>query len=77
MTDSWSARRRTSSESILDLGLPAHVLALIDDTWHPAWLISRRHHADGWMGLIQYTDANGHEQTRRIPTSRLGPGTNP
>lgn len=75
MTDSVVRPPAYELKSILELGLPAHVLALIDDTWRPAWLIGRLHHADGWMGLIQYTDAHGHEQTCRIPTSRLGPGT--
>ncbi|WP_020391700.1 hypothetical protein [Kribbella catacumbae] len=73
MTDSVVRPPAYELKSILGLDLPAHVLALIDDTWRPAWLISRLHHADGWMGLIQYTDADGCEQTCRVPTSRLGP----
>jgi hypothetical protein len=59
--------------AILALPLPAHVVALIDDSWLPAWLISRLHHADGWMVLIQYTAADGRELTCRIPVDRLGP----
>ena len=59
--------------SILDLALPAHVVALVDDVWQPAWLIGRQHHADGWMALVQYTAADGQELSCRIPVCRLGP----
>lgn len=59
--------------SILGLALPAHVLAQIDGTWRPAWLITRMHHADGWVALIQYTDDNGQELSCRIPVALLGP----
>jgi hypothetical protein len=59
--------------SILDLALPAHVLAQVDGAWRSAWLISRMHHADGWMALIQYTAADGRELTCRIAVDRLGP----
>lgn len=59
--------------SILGLALPAHVVAQIDGVWRPAWLISRVHCEDGWIGLIQYTDPTGHEHTRRVPAAQLGP----
>jgi hypothetical protein len=59
--------------TILALALPAHVVAQIDGSWRPAWLISRLHHADGWMALIQYTAADGRELTCRIPVTCLGP----
>lgn len=77
MTDSVVRPPAYELRSILELALPAHVLALVDDVWRPAWLIGRLHHADGLMALIQYTDDQGHELTCRIPPTRLGPaGTN-
>ncbi|MEU4390721.1 hypothetical protein [Kribbella sp. NPDC023855] len=62
--------------AILDLALPAHVVALVDDVWQPAWLIGRQHHADGWTALVQYTASDGHELSCRIPVDRLGPRPN-
>jgi hypothetical protein len=63
--------------TILDLPLPAHVVALVDEAWRPAWLIGCLHHADGWMALVQYTAPDGRELTCRIPVDRLGPSPNP
>jgi hypothetical protein len=70
MTDS-AVRSQLDLRSILGLGLPAHVVALVDDDWRTAWLIGRLHCGNGWIGLIQYTDPTGHEQTRRIPFDHL------
>jgi hypothetical protein len=57
--------------SILQLALPAHVVAWVDGDWRPAWLIGRLHCGDGWIALIQYTDATGRELTLRLSTDRL------
>ncbi|WP_344220800.1 hypothetical protein [Kribbella sancticallisti] len=73
MTDFMVRPSAYDLRSILGLALPAHVVALVDDDWRPAWLIGRLHCADGWIALIQYTDATGNELTRRIPVERLGP----
>ncbi|TCM49398.1 hypothetical protein [Kribbella sp. VKM Ac-2568] len=72
MTDS-AVRPQLDLRSILGLELPAHVVALADDDWRSAWLIGRLHCGNGWIALIQYTDAGGHELTRRVPFDQLGP----
>jgi len=59
--------------SILNLALPAHVDALVDGDWRPAWLIGRLHCGDGPIALIQYADAAGREQTRRLPLTQISP----
>jgi hypothetical protein len=72
MTDS-AVRPELDLRSILGLELPAHVDALVDDDWRSAWLIGRLHCGNGWIALIQYTDADGHELTHRVPFDQLGP----
>ncbi|TCN39897.1 hypothetical protein EV644_10315 [Kribbella orskensis] len=72
MTDS-AVRPELDLRSILGLDLPAHVVALVDDGCRSAWLIGHLHCGNGWIALIQYTDAGGHELTRRVPFDQLGP----
>jgi hypothetical protein len=57
--------------TILDLSLPAHVLAHLADGWASAWLIGRVHCANGWVALVQCADATGREQTFRLPADRV------
>ncbi|TDD14886.1 hypothetical protein E1218_32355 [Kribbella turkmenica] len=57
--------------TILGLGLPAHVLIHRGDDWTPAWLIGRPHCANGWVALVQYVDADGREQTFRLPADQV------
>lgn len=57
--------------TILDLSLPAHVLAHLGDGWSSAWLIGRVHCANGWVALVQCTDATGREQTFRLPADQV------
>jgi hypothetical protein len=65
--------------TLLDLGLPAHVLVRFDDdskpaskpAWEPARLIGRLHCADGWIALVQYVDRAGGERTVRVPADRV------
>ena len=57
--------------TILGLGLPAHVLVRLDDSWAPAWLIGRPQCADGWVALVQCEDATGREQTFRLAPDRV------
>jgi hypothetical protein len=57
--------------TILALGLPAHVRVQLGDGWSPAWLIGRVHCANGWVALVQYVDADGREQTFRLPADRV------
>ena len=61
----------TDPRTILNLGLPAHVLVQLDDGWAPAWLIGRLHCADGWVALVQFVDGTGSEQTVRISADRI------
>ncbi|MEV5960993.1 hypothetical protein AB0L70_04475 [Kribbella sp. NPDC051952] len=61
--------------SILDLGLPAHVLVNLDGTWIPAWLIGRVHCANGWIAQVQCLDPTGAEQTVRVPAERIALST--
>ena len=62
---------RFDPRTILNLALPAHVLVRLDDGWTPAWLIGRLHCADGWIALVQCTDAGGAERTVRMPAERV------
>jgi hypothetical protein len=73
MTDSAIRPSAYDLRSILGLALPAHVVALVDGAWRPAWLIGRPHCGNGWFALIQYTDPTGRELTCRVPTDHLGP----
>ncbi|WP_148256524.1 hypothetical protein [Kribbella flavida] len=73
MTDSAIRPQTYDLRSILQLSLPAHVTAWVDGGWRPAWLISRLHCGDGWIGLVQYTAVTGHEHTLRLPIDRLAP----
>ena len=57
--------------TILDLGLPAHVMVQLGDRWSPAWLVGRVHCANGWVALVQCTDATGREQTLRLPADQI------
>jgi hypothetical protein len=57
----------------LQLSLPAHVACWVDSAWRPAWLVSRLHCGDGWIGLVQYDGPNGQELTARLPLDRIAP----
>jgi len=52
--------------SILQLALPAHVDALVDGDWRPAWLIGRLHCGDGPIALGDFSEESGAAAMQRL-----------